>query len=120
MFHQNIFNVFNHTPCRAATRQNLKKHMDVKHATSTISPSTPRGEEDSVPRAMSPRRYYKPADYSSKIKRFGCQLCTMRFSILINLYKHLHLQHPRSTITRVSIILEYRKLIFTYHLFNLF
>ncbi|KAK6170765.1 hypothetical protein SNE40_019077 [Patella caerulea] len=33
------------------------------------------------------------ADYSSEEKIFACNHCTMKFSKLINLYKHLHTQH---------------------------
>ncbi|XP_046581378.1 zinc finger protein 236-like isoform X2 [Haliotis rubra] len=32
-------------------------------------------------------------DYSTKDKIFACKHCTMKFSKLINLYKHLHTQH---------------------------
>ncbi|XP_071114164.1 uncharacterized protein [Haliotis cracherodii] len=32
-------------------------------------------------------------DYSTKDKIFACNHCTMKFSKLINLYKHLHTQH---------------------------
>ena len=39
------------------------------------------------------KKKYEPVDYSGKEKLFTCNHCTMKFVKLINLYKHLRIQH---------------------------
>ena len=39
------------------------------------------------------------ADYTSEEKIFACNHCSMKFSKLINLYKHLHTQVSLITLT---------------------
>ena len=44
-------------------------------------------------RKAATRKKYEPADFSSREKVFSCIHCTMKFAKLINLYKHLSVQH---------------------------
>ena len=49
------------------------------------------------------RRKYTPSDYSQKEKVFSCTHCTMKFAKLINLYKHLQVQHKVRSLQAVTI-----------------
>lgn len=46
-----------------------------------------------VPGVFGSKKKYKPADFSNREKVFFCIHCTMKFAKLINLYKHLAVQH---------------------------
>ena len=94
-------------PLKGVTMSPCTPLMSVPYSTSPACQSSPPRPSppprpSSPPRAMSPRRSYNPVDYSKDVKLFACQMCTMKFVKLINLYKHLHIQHAGSDITRVS------------------
>jgi hypothetical protein len=70
--------------------ENLELFINRQSDTDTAqdSENEPKGKTRTVY-----KKKYAKADFTNLPKIFNCQYCTMRFSKLINLYKHIHGQH---------------------------
>ncbi len=93
----------------ASQKEHVVRHMRVKHG--VITPSrvrrkalnsqtekngTSTDNTDESPLLNStppPRKKLQTVSYDNQEKVFACNFCSMKFLKLINLYKHVHIQH---------------------------
>ena len=74
---------------RGSQKEHVLRHMKSRHSIDIQrNPRRPREDECNLDNLDRDR-----TDFTSRDKIFACNHCTMKFSKLINLYKHLHTQH---------------------------
>ncbi len=107
---------------RATQKAHVLRHMQSKHDVDVPNPRVyNRKSMDAALNVLHvlpsslirKKKKYLPADFSSREKVFSCAHCTMRFAKLINLYKHLKVQHkelhmPGDDGMHSCVICEYR------------
>ncbi|GAB1600653.1 claspin-like [Argonauta hians] len=74
---------------RGSQKEHVLRHMKSRHSID-IQRNPRRQREDETSFDILER---DKGDFTSRDKIFACNHCTMKFSKLINLYKHLHTQH---------------------------
>lgn len=74
---------------RGSQKEHVLRHMKSRHSIEIqCNPRRPREDKCNLDNLDRDR-----TDFTSRDKIFACNHCTMKFSKLINLYKHLHTQH---------------------------
>ncbi|CAI9719683.1 Transcriptional repressor CTCF [Octopus vulgaris] len=74
---------------RGSQKEHVLRHMKSRHSIDIQrNPRRQREDENGMENLERDK-----GDFTSRDKIFACNHCTMKFSKLINLYKHLHTQH---------------------------
>ena len=104
---------------RATQKEHISRHMKAKHdaeapvgqhrrthSTHENGDST----EQVVPATGQQKRRTPLTDFCNKEKLFACNFCTMSFAKLINLYKHISVQHGNTETDglHACVVCEYR------------
>ena len=99
---------------RGSQKEHVLRHMKTQHQIYVEKRSKKGLEtEDSDSKDSSTvDKQQDKSDYSSQEKIFACNHCSMKFSKLINLYKHLHGQHkevlPQDSEEFLCVVCDFR------------
>lgn len=99
---------------RGSQKEHVLRHMKTQHQV-YVEKRSKRGldveDSDSKDSSTADKQHDK-SDYSSQEKIFACNHCSMKFSKLINLYKHLHGQHkevlPQDSEEFLCVVCDFR------------
>ncbi|XP_061176551.1 uncharacterized protein LOC133185393 isoform X2 [Saccostrea echinata] len=100
---------------RGSQKEHVLRHMKTQHQISVERRSSKKGldvEDSDSKDSSSVDKQQEKSDYSSQEKIFACNHCSMKFSKLINLYKHLHGQHkevlPQDSEEFLCVVCDFR------------
>ena len=96
---------------RASQKEHVVRHMKSLHSIDFAKRGKRQTDENSEDSESRDGKGDKQ-DYSSHEKIFACNHCSMKFSKLINLYKHLHTQHknilPSETEEFMCVVCDFK------------
>ena len=105
---------------RATQKEHIARHMKAKHEAEASdgyphrrmnsSSGNHTGQVAMATGLSQPKRRTPLTDFCNKEKLFACNFCTMSFAKLINLYKHIRVQHgnTESDGLHACVVCEYR------------
>ncbi|XP_062605343.1 uncharacterized protein LOC134267140 isoform X2 [Saccostrea cucullata] len=100
---------------RGSQKEHVLRHMKTQHHIAVERRSSRKGpdmEDSDSKDSSSVDKQQDKSDYSSQEKIFACNHCSMKFSKLINLYKHLHGQHkdvlPQDSEEFLCVVCDFR------------
>ena len=76
-----------------ADKDDMRQSSRIRVLSRRVIESSDISQVDVIHQKKVRRKKYEPADFSTREKVFSCIHCTMKFAKLINLYKHLAVQH---------------------------